>query len=144
MVVVERDIPVTSDDSASARRISCRTATRRTVTGGKWTSNLHPKVKPQEFTRSVCPFLTFHTTPATRSLSGPTTLTAGARKVIVSSSLQIRVRIFCLMPVSLASVPHDTVFCLLLFLFGRGAGEGGGADDDDELMLNVLRCHLTY
>ena len=23
-------------------------------------------------------------------------------------------------------------------------GGDGGRDDDDELMLNVLRCHLTY
>ena len=25
-----------------------------------------------------------------------------------------------------------------------GYGQPCGADDDDELMLNVLRCHLTY
>ena len=25
-----------------------------------------------------------------------------------------------------------------------GGGEGYRGDDDDELMLNVLRCHLTY
>ena len=28
-------------------------------------------------------------------------------------------------------------------MFGHSVGRGTG-DDDDELMLNVLRCHLTY
>ena len=34
-------------------------------------------------------------------------------------------------------IPTNIVGCLLLLLFSTD-------DDDDELMLNVLRCHLTY